>query len=145
MRLFTFLLILDSIFLNGFFRFFCLLDVFLFYFHRCILSHLGLVFGGAPGARSTTSTTLGSVGRCGNRNTSYQAGNPKPCYETLDLTLVHDLTTFLNRDDLTNTLRFSLAIEIYISIVIYDNTTFITLNLPRPIVTQAHRTSKTDD
>jgi hypothetical protein len=64
------------------------------------------------------------VGRCGDRNTSHQAGNPKPCYETLDLTLVHDLTTFLTRDDRTNTLRCSLAIDIHISIVIYDNTAF---------------------
>jgi len=92
-RLFAFLLILDCIFLDIFFCF-GLLGVLRLILGRCLLSHLGLVLVGAPGARCTASTTFRRVARRSNRDTSHQAGNAKPCYEALYLFLVHVLTTF---------------------------------------------------
>ena len=94
MRLLAFLLVLYSIFLDVFFYFFRLFRILLLNLFRGFFSHLGLVFGGAPGARSTTSTALSCVGRGSNRNTCHQTGNAKPCYEAFNLILVHVLTTF---------------------------------------------------
>ncbi len=89
-RLVAFLLILDSIFLGVFLCFLVLLDVLLLRLGRCLgIGHLSLVLGGAPGARSAASTTLGSLSRNGNRYACHQAGNTKTCHETLDLILVH--------------------------------------------------------
>jgi len=91
-RLFAFLLILGSIFRDAFFCF-GLLGVLRLILGRNLLCHLGIVLGGAPGARCTASTTFRRVARRSNRDTSHQAGNAKPCYEALDLFLVHVLTT----------------------------------------------------
>ena len=96
-RLVAFFLILVSIFLDVFFHFLFLLDVLLFILGRCLLSHLGRILVGAPGARSTASTALGCVSGGGDRNTCHKTGNTKTCYETLDLIFVHVLTTFHSR------------------------------------------------
>ena len=97
-RLVAFLLFLGSIFLGVFLCFLVLLGVLLHIFRlflgRCLLSNRGLVLGGAPGARSSASTALSSLSRNSQRRTSHQAGDTKPCYETLDLILIHSVTSF---------------------------------------------------